>query len=52
MHQVYGIDASSGVLRERSWRWLRARIIGLLSTECRINRHFSPPSDNGQKGGR
>ncbi|URC17937.1 tail assembly chaperone [Streptomyces phage AxeJC] len=52
LHQVYGIDTDSGVLRERSWRWLRARITGLLSAECRVYRHFAPPPTTGQKGGR
>ncbi|MEU0102231.1 hypothetical protein [Streptomyces sp. NPDC006267] len=51
LHQVYGIDAESGVLRDRSWRWLRLRIMGLLSTECRTNRAFNPP-ESGQKRGR
>lgn len=25
------MDLSSGILRERSWRWLQVRIFGLLS---------------------
>ncbi|WP_268240581.1 hypothetical protein [Streptomyces camponoticapitis] len=32
-----------GLLRERSWRWLKVRIYGLLSAETRLNRHFTPP---------
>lgn len=51
LHQVYGVDVESGILRERKWRWLRLRITGLLSTECRIHRTFAPP-DSGQKRGR
>lgn len=47
LHQVYGIDVRSGVLRERTWTWLRIRILGLLSTDSRVSRHFAPP-----KGGR
>ncbi|WP_240981033.1 MULTISPECIES: hypothetical protein [unclassified Streptomyces] len=43
MHQVYGIDVESGILRERSWRWLQTRVIGLLSAESRLARHFEPP---------
>ncbi|MFJ6566218.1 hypothetical protein ACIQNU_02270 [Streptomyces sp. NPDC091292] len=45
LHQAYGIDVESGVLRERSWRWLQVRILGLLSTESRIAQHFSPPPE-------
>jgi hypothetical protein len=40
---VYGIDVESGVLRDRSWRWLQIRILGLLSAESRLARHFEPP---------
>ena len=31
MHQVYGIDLGDrGLLRARTWRWLKVRIAGLL----------------------
>jgi hypothetical protein len=30
LHERYGIDVDSGVLRQRTWRWLRVRIVGLL----------------------
>ncbi|MGI5196585.1 hypothetical protein ACQEVY_23535 [Streptomyces sp. CA-288835] len=46
LHQVYGIDADSGILRQRSWRWLRIRIFGLLSTESRLHAHFAPPPED------
>jgi len=46
LHQVYGIDVESGILRERTWRWLQARILGLLSTdESRLHRHIFPPEE-------
>lgn len=45
LHQVYGVDVESGVLRERTWRWLQLRILGLLSTESRMQRHFNPPEE-------
>lgn len=51
LHQVYGIDVRSGVLRERTWPWLRLRILGLLSTDCRTARHFTPPPKGGSQGG-
>ncbi|MER7047726.1 hypothetical protein [Streptomyces jumonjinensis] len=44
MHEVYGLDLSApGLMQARSWRWLRIRILGLLSTESRLARHFEPP---------
>ncbi|MGW3072373.1 hypothetical protein [Kitasatospora sp. NPDC001132] len=36
-----------GLLRERSWRWLQVRLLGLLSTKSRIQRHFFPPDQAG-----
>ncbi|MFE6500776.1 hypothetical protein [Kitasatospora sp. NPDC057738] len=48
LHQVYGIDLSApDLLRERSWRWLKVRILGLLSTKSRTHRHFYPPQEAG-----
>lgn len=38
----YGIDLSGGVLKDRSWRWLRTRILGLLSADTRLYRKFAP----------
>lgn len=52
LHQVYGIDVATGILRERNWRWLRTRIVGLLSTDSRTSRHFVPPPKRGRQGGR
>ncbi|WP_244203925.1 hypothetical protein [Streptomyces tricolor] len=45
---MYGIDVDSGVLQQRTWRWLRIRILGLLSAESRLARHFAPPPDPSQ----
>ncbi len=46
LHQEYGIDVGDPVLmRARSWRWLEARIVGLLSTECRLSRALAPDPD-------
>ncbi|MFG2963588.1 hypothetical protein ACGFZS_09890 [Streptomyces sp. NPDC048288] len=39
----------SGILQRRSWRWLQARIYGLLSCESRLQRHFAPPPDQPQR---
>ncbi|MFF4118960.1 hypothetical protein ACFY0P_36705 [Streptomyces sp. NPDC001714] len=44
LHEVYGLDVGApGLLDNRSWRWLRVRIFGLLSADSRINRLFNPP---------
>ena len=43
LHQVYGIDIDDRhLLRRRTWRWLEARILGLLSTNCRLSRALAP----------
>lgn len=39
--EVYGVDiADPGFTR--AWPWWRDRIIGLLSTDCRLTRALSP----------
>lgn len=46
LHEQYGIDVGEpGLLRRRSWRWLRLRVHGLLSTECRTQRALNPPPE-------
>lgn len=42
LHEVYGVDVESGVLRARSWRWLRVRLVGLLSCDSRLARSLGP----------
>lgn len=43
LHEVYGIDAGDAdLMRARSWRWLRTRILGLLSAESRLARVLNP----------
>lgn len=38
-----GIDVESGVLEQRTWRWLQLRILGLLSTpSSRLHRALKP----------
>ncbi|MFJ4847534.1 hypothetical protein [Streptomyces sp. NPDC088733] len=36
-----------GLLQQRTWPWLRTRILGLLSTDSRTNRHFTPEPKRG-----
>ncbi len=44
MQQYYGIDLGvPGLLERRSWRWLRARIVGLLSVDSRLHAASFPP---------
>jgi hypothetical protein len=42
---VYGIDLDDrDLLQARTWRWLKARIVGLLDgTESRLFRALNPP---------
>ena len=52
LHQVYGLDVGApGLLRARSWRWLRVRVLGLLSApDSRLPRHFAPDPKPSKKG--
>lgn len=45
MHQVYGIDlGNQGLLRARTWRWLKVRIVGLLDDPgTRLSTTLYPP---------
>lgn len=44
LQDVYGIDVSDPAIRHgRTWRWLQVRILGLLSVDSRLYRHFKPP---------
>ncbi|MFJ3867912.1 hypothetical protein [Streptomyces nigra] len=46
LHEVYGVDVGApGLLDARSWRWLRVRILGLLSADSRLHRLLFPPPD-------
>jgi len=43
---VYGIDVEDrDLMRSRSWRWLKARITGLLAADTRLHRALAPPPD-------
>ncbi|KOX16575.1 hypothetical protein ADL06_33285 [Streptomyces sp. NRRL F-6491] len=47
LHETYGLDLGTpGLLQSRSWRWLRVRVLGLLSTETRLARLLNPPPDS------
>lgn len=42
LHQVYGVDLDDPALKRRTWRWLKLRIAGLCSTECRLSNVLRP----------
>jgi hypothetical protein len=53
LHEVYGVDVGApGLLDDRTWRWLRVRILGLLSADSRINRLLYPPDEPAAAKGR
>lgn len=53
LHEQYGVDIGApGFLRTRTWRWLRTRVFGLLSTECRTQRALNPADDPDDKKAR
>lgn len=46
LHECYGLDVGDETLMAtRSWRWLRARIVGLLAADTRITRLFTPQEE-------
>lgn len=63
LHERYGIDCDSGILTQRTWRWLVDRIRGLLRLppvaliapdghvlevqQTRIAHHLFPPTAKG-----
>ncbi|WP_222870082.1 hypothetical protein [Actinomadura decatromicini] len=46
---MYGIDAESGILADRTWRWLKVRIEGLFAADTRLYRRFRPPAKDEQQ---
>ncbi|MBB4915099.1 hypothetical protein [Streptosporangium saharense] len=47
LHAEYGVDLDEpGLLTSRSWRWLRIRILGLLSADSRTARSLTPDHDD------
>ncbi|GGO54100.1 hypothetical protein GCM10012286_63070 [Streptomyces lasiicapitis] len=44
LHEAYGVDVGHRrLMRARSWRWLRVRVLGLLSADSRLARHLASP---------
>lgn len=48
-HEVYGVDLSA-VKRTRTYRWFLVRLIGLLSTESRVQRVLRPVKSSSAQG--
>lgn len=49
LHEVYGIDVEDAdLMASRPWRWLFQRMLGLLSTECRVQRVLNPTPEQQQ----
>lgn len=41
--ETYGLDLGDpNLLRRRTWRWMSLRMLGLLSTEGRVQRVLNP----------
>lgn len=36
LHEKFNIDVESGILRQRTWRWLRMRITDLTTQPSRL----------------
>jgi len=45
LHDVYGIDTATGILRKRTATWFRHRVFGLLTADTRISRALRPPDE-------
>ena len=41
LHEVFGVDVESGILRERSFRWLVLRIRDLIDRPTRLRRYLN-----------
>ena len=49
LHEKYGVDVESGVLRQRSWRWLEVRIISLINSPSRLRTALNLTSETTSK---
>jgi hypothetical protein len=53
LHQYFQVDLGNPeFLDNRSWRWLRTRVVGCFGVESgRVHRHFAPPDKNNKPRG-
>lgn len=45
LHEHFGVDTESGVLDQRTWAWLEARIKDLLNRPSRLRTGLGIPDD-------
>lgn len=45
LHDVYGIDTATGILRKRTASWFVSRVAGLLTADTRLSRAFRQPEE-------
>ena len=45
LHDIFGVDTESGVLDQRTWAWLEARIIDLINRPSRLRTGLGIPDD-------
>lgn len=46
-HSEYGQELTPGLLGERSWRWFRVRLGGLLAADTRLARQLAEEREDG-----
>ncbi|RBQ05220.1 hypothetical protein DQE82_26750 [Micromonospora sp. LHW51205] len=53
LQSEYGIDVEDrALMRARPWRWLEARIVGLLAADTRLHRALAPEPETPDLPGR
>lgn len=45
LHDTFGVDVESGILAQRSWRWLNLRILDLINQPSRLRRALNLTSE-------
>lgn len=45
LHEVFGVDTETGVLDQRTWAWLEARITDLINRPSRLRAGLGLPDD-------
>lgn len=45
LHDVFGIDCESGILVDRTWRWLNLRILDLINRPSQLRRALNLMSE-------
>ncbi|EOI0552173.1 hypothetical protein ACMF9N_001830, partial [Campylobacter jejuni] len=45
LHERFGVDTESGILHQRTWFWLKDRILDLLDSPSRLRAALGLPDD-------